>query len=131
MLQSGAGQKARAQVKVTTSWNKKTYTDVADEEGKWSVKVVTPVAGGPYTIIISDGDPVTLKNILIGEVWLCSGQSNMEMPMKGFKDQPVSGSNDAIFNSSNEQIRIYTVPRAVEKICKRHQQKFCLEKCYA
>ncbi|MGG9960892.1 sialate O-acetylesterase [Ferruginibacter sp. SUN106] len=110
--------KARAQVKVTTSWNKKTYIDVADEEGKWNVKVATPVAGGPYSIIVSDGDPLTIKNILIGEVWLCSGQSNMEMPMKGFKDQPIIGSNDAVFNSTNEQIRIYTVPRAVERFTK-------------
>ena len=41
----------------------------------------------PYTITISDGEPVTLTNVLIGEVWLCSGQSNMEMPVKGFRGQ--------------------------------------------
>ena len=76
---------------------------------------MTPAAGGPYSISISDGEPLTIKNILIGEVWLCSGQSNMEMPMKGFKDQPINGSNDAIFNSNNEQVRIYTIPRAVER----------------
>jgi sialate O-acetylesterase len=67
---------------------------------------------------ISDGDPMIVKDILIGEVWICSGQSNMEMPLKGFKDQPIRGSNDAIFNSFNEQIRIYTVPRAVERFTK-------------
>ena len=107
--------KPGASIKTTTSWNKKTYTSTADEKGKWNVKVMTPAAGGPYSISISDGEPLTIKNILIGEVWLCSGQSNMEMPMKGFKDQPINGSNDAIFNSTNEQIRIYTVPRAVER----------------
>jgi sialate O-acetylesterase len=49
--------------------------------------------------------------VLIGEVWLCSGQSNMEMPMKGFKGQPVIGSNEAILISTNKNIRVYTVPR--------------------
>lgn len=105
-------------VKITTSWNKKSYNATADEKGKWMIKVATPVAGGPYSIIISDGEPVTIKDVLIGEVWFCSGQSNMEMPMKGFKDQPIIGSNDAIFNSTNDQIRIYTVPRAVERFTK-------------
>jgi len=110
--------KPSATVKVSTSWNKKMYAATADSKGKWSVKVATPVASGPYTITISDGEPLIIKNILIGEVWLCSGQSNMEMPMKGFKDQPIYGSNDAIFNSTNEQIRVYTVPRAVERFTK-------------
>jgi len=102
-------------IKINTSWNKKNYTANVEANGKWSIKVATPVAGGPYSITISDGEALTIKNILIGEVWLCSGQSNMEMPMKGFKDQPIIGSNDVIFNSTNDQIRIYTVPRAVER----------------
>lgn len=102
-------------VRVTTSWNKKTFSVQTDNNSKWSVKVPTPGAGGPYSISISDGKTVQINNILIGEVWLCTGQSNMEMPMKGFKDQPIAGSNDAVFNSTNAQIRIYTVPRAVER----------------
>lgn len=107
--------KPGAAIKITTSWNKRSYAATADEKGKWNVKVTTPAAGGPYTMSVSDGEPVTIKNILIGEVWLCSGQSNMEMALKGFKDQPIIGSNDAIFNATNDQLRIYTVPRAVER----------------
>ncbi len=107
--------KPAADIKIITSWNKKNYTVRADDNGRWTVKIITPAAGGPYSISVSDGEPVILNNILIGEVWLCSGQSNMEMPMKGFKDQPITGSNDAIFNSTNDQLRIYTVPRAVER----------------
>ncbi len=107
--------KPGAIIRTTTSWNKRSYTVTADDKGKWNVKVTTPVAGGPYSISISDGEPVTINNILIGEVWLCGGQSNMEMPMKGFRDQPVIGSNDAIFNSTNDQLRVYTIPRAVER----------------
>jgi sialate O-acetylesterase len=110
--------KAGSTVKLSSSWNKKNYTTTANDKGKWKLKITTPVAGGPYEITISDGKAVTIKNILIGEVWLCSGQSNMEMPMKGFRDQPIKNSNDAIFNSTNDQIRIYTVPRAVEKSAK-------------
>jgi sialate O-acetylesterase len=106
--------KAGTLVTITTSWNKKKYTTTADASGKWKTKIVTPAAGGPYDITINDGTPTVLKNVLIGEVWLCSGQSNMEMPMKGFKDQPILGSNDAIFNSANDNIRLYTVPRSVK-----------------
>ena len=103
-------------VQLTTSWNKKRYSTTADSEGKWKTKIATPDAGGPYEISISDGSPVTIKNILIGEVWLCSGQSNMEMPMKGFRDQPILNSNDAILNSANDNIRLYIVPRSVQRL---------------
>jgi sialate O-acetylesterase len=110
--------KPNTSIKVITSWNKKNYTTIANEKGKWTIKVATPIAGGPYSISISDGTPIIIKNILIGEVWFCSGQSNMEMPMKGFKDQPIKNSNDAVFNATNDQIRVYTVPRAVERFAK-------------
>ncbi|GHT59832.1 9-O-acetylesterase [Bacteroidia bacterium] len=72
------------EVKITTSWNNQTYKVKADKAGKWMVKVNTPNAGGPYSIVISDGKSLTLNNILIGEVWICSGQSNMEMPLAGW-----------------------------------------------
>lgn len=99
-------------VRIQTSWDKRTYTAKAAPSGRWLVKVATPGAGGPYDITISDGSPLTLHNVLIGEVWLCGGQSNMEMPMKGFRGQPIIGSNDAILHSKNNKIRVYTVPRS-------------------
>lgn len=99
---------------ITTSWNNKKYTAQPDSKGKWKVAVATPKAGGPYDITISDGQIVKIKNILIGEVWICSGQSNMEMPLKGFSNQPINHSNDIIFNSSNDQIRLYNVPRSTQ-----------------
>ena len=98
-------------VKVTSSWDKKSYSTKADANGKWKVFLKTPAAGGPYELTVSDGQIVRLNNVLVGEVWLCSGQSNMEMPMKGFKGQPVIGSNEAILKSGNKNIRVYTVPR--------------------
>ena len=103
-------------VQIITSWNKKKYSTATNAEGKWKIKIATPAAGGPYKITITDGTALTIKNILIGEVWLCSGQSNMEMAMKGFKDQPILNSNDAVFNAANDNIRLYTVPRSVQRL---------------
>ena len=71
-------------VEVTTSWDQKKYKVQADPQGKWKTEVVTPVAGGPYSITISDGKKVKLSNVMIGEVWVCSGQSNMEMQVEGW-----------------------------------------------
>ncbi|MGI6242225.1 MAG: sialate O-acetylesterase [Prevotella sp.] len=70
--------KAGKKVVITTSWDNRKYAIKADSQGKWVVRVHTPTAGGPYTVKIDDGKPVTLHNVLIGEVWLCGGQSNME-----------------------------------------------------
>src|SRR6266568_2698187 len=64
-------------VLVVTSWNNKKYTALPDVYGRWKIKFATPAYGGPYTITITDGEALTLKNIMIGEVWICSGQSNM------------------------------------------------------
>jgi sialate O-acetylesterase len=99
-------------VKVITSWNKKSYSVRAGSDGKWKVNVATPEAGGPYEVIISDSKALKLKNVMIGEVWVCSGQSNMEMPVKGYFNQPVTGSNEAIATSSNKSIRMFTVTKA-------------------
>ena len=74
--------KAGKTVKVTVSWSDAVYTVKADKNGRWLVKVKTPKAGyTPLSITFDDGDQVTLKNILSGEVWVCGGQSNMEMPL--------------------------------------------------
>lgn len=99
-------------VKVTTSWNKRSYSAKAGSDGRWKIKVSTPSAGGPYEVAISEGNTVKFKNVMIGEVWVCSGQSNMEMPMKGYMNQPIFGSNEAIATSSNSMIRLFTVTKA-------------------
>lgn len=99
-------------VKVKTSWDRKTYTAKPDTEGEWSVKVATPEAGGPYEISISDGSTLTLSNILIGEVWFCAGQSNMEMPVQGFDRQPVKGCTDVIARAKESTpIRMFLADR--------------------
>ena len=100
-------------VSVKTSWNSKIYKTKADNQGKWRVELQTPIAGGPYTIEVNQGkETIAVKNVLIGEVWLCSGQSNMEMPLKGFQGQPVKNGNEIIVRSTNNNIRLITIPRA-------------------
>jgi sialate O-acetylesterase len=102
-----AGENSK--VKVYTSWNKQTSVTTSDSKGNWLLQVNTAGAGGPYEIVISDGEEVALKNILIGEVWFCSGQSNMEMPMKGFDRQPLKGANNVIAKAKpNVPIRMFT-----------------------
>ena len=98
-------------VEVTTSWDNKTYSTKTDSTGKWKLKVHTPVAGGPYDITITDGTPFKLSDVLIGEVWVCSGQSNMAMTFKGFINQPVLGANKTVALSTNNSIRLFTVKR--------------------
>jgi sialate O-acetylesterase len=67
------------QVNITGSWDNSSTTGVINNIGKWSFKIKTPVAGGPYTVRISSaGGEIILNDVMIGEVWLCSGQSNME-----------------------------------------------------
>ncbi|QEH41933.1 sialate O-acetylesterase [Chitinophaga sp. XS-30] len=102
-----------AKVKITTSWNGKSYTAQAGSDSLWQVSVSTPAAGGPFNITFDDGEKLVLKNILIGEVWVCSGQSNMSMPVKGFRNQPVEGSNDLLMTAKNPDIRLFQVTRQV------------------
>ena len=97
------GESDAKSVSITTSWDKKTYkTNV--ENGKWKVVLKTPVYGGPYTISINDGTIKMLNNILIGEVWLCSGQSNMEMPLEGWGK--INNYKEEIANANYPQLRL-------------------------
>jgi sialate O-acetylesterase len=104
---------ANSRLELVTSWDQQQRAVTTDAQGRWRVRVDTPVAGGPYSIRLQQGEELlTLSDLLIGEVWLCSGQSNMEMPMKGFKNQPVANANMDILRSNNPQIRLFTVKRA-------------------
>ena len=109
--------KADANKKVTiiVSWQKGKIQTVADNDGKWAVKVATPAASwDKHTITISDGEAVTLEDILIGDVWVTSGQSNMEMPLKGWGGQPVENANEYVYSAAKyaDKIRLFTVQKA-------------------
>jgi sialate O-acetylesterase len=98
------------EVLVRGNWGSEALS-VADADGNWKVYIKTPEAGGPYTVDISGTAQITYKNVLIGEVWFCSGQSNMFMKLRGFYGQPINGGNDAILNSRNPKIRLFHVER--------------------
>jgi len=95
---------------IATSWNKAKIKAITNDKGDWMIKVKTTDAGGPYVITIaSRKEKITLDNILLGEVWLCSGQSNMDAPIAGFGDQPIKGSNDFLFEADNNSLRLFNV----------------------
>jgi sialate O-acetylesterase len=101
-----------AYVKVTASWGVKGTTK-SDKDGNWLMTIATPAASFTlYTITVSDGEPVTINNVLIGEVWLCSGQSNMEMTFTGVWGSPVIGANQTIAESGlYPNLRLFTVEK--------------------
>ena len=107
--------KANGQVVITTSWDKKIHSIKANAAGKWKLNVVTPMASGPFEITFNDGEKLILKNILIGEVWVCSGQSNMEMPLKG-NSSPILNASEIIMNADNPSLRLFKVGRATSAL---------------
>ena len=87
---------AGQELTISGSWGTKSSTR-ADANGVWKTKMTTPEAGGPYILkIVTSDSTIVIKDVLIGEVWLASGQSNMEMPVKGWPP------NDVIRNSTTE-----------------------------
>ncbi|KAA6342687.1 hypothetical protein EZS27_009589 [termite gut metagenome] len=97
---------------VKSSWDGEEYQVTADLSGKWSVKLKTPSFGGPYEVIItSKKNTIKLRNILIGEVWVCSGQSNMEMPVAGWGQ--VDNYEQEIASADYPQIRLLTIEKAI------------------
>jgi sialate O-acetylesterase len=98
----------KEEVKITPSWNNQEYKVVANNHAYWTVSIPTPKEGGPFTISLKGYNEITLKNVLIGEVWLCSGQSNMEMnPNWGIKN----GEEEAK-KATNLNIRFFSVEKA-------------------
>lgn len=96
-------------IAVTGTWNNKTVKTVTNGNKKWSLKLNTPPAktdGTSYSLTIKGPNIITLNNILIGEVWLLSGQSNMEMPLGGWSGAPVEGSAQAIASANYPNIRL-------------------------
>ncbi len=106
----GTSTSVGKELRVNTSWNNKNYQVEVDQQGGWQVYLETPKYGGPYQITINDGDQLILKNILIGEVWFCSGQSNMEMPLAGWGK--INNFEQEIKAANFPNIRILQIPKA-------------------
>lgn len=80
----------------------------AGKDGKWriNIEVSSEITGGPYTLTIKGKNTITLKDVYVGEVWICSGQSNMEFHLSG-----AHNAKEAIAKAKNPKIRLFTVPR--------------------
>lgn len=92
---------------ITTSWNNKVDSTKGDAMAKWQLQIETPTAGGPYTITIKGANTIILQNVMIGEVWVCSGQSNMEMNYYWGLPQMKEDIPAAV----NSNIRFFHVPK--------------------
>jgi sialate O-acetylesterase len=106
-----AGEK----ISISSSWLDKRIRIRADTSGKWMVEVKTTNSLDPQTIEIKGKtSDILLENILFGEVWLTSGQSNMEQPVQGYVGQPTFGSQEAIVHAANDNLRLFTVAKEAD-----------------
>lgn len=103
---------ANEDITIDASWLKEKLNIKADKNGDWRIEVMTTNSKDAQTInITSKESNITLNNILFGEVWLCSGQSNMQQSLAGYNGQPTFGSVLATANSNNPNLRLFTVKR--------------------
>jgi sialate O-acetylesterase len=93
---------------VTVEFQGKSSTAVADAGGKWMARLGPFEAGGPFTLTIKGPQSVTLNNVLIGDVWLASGQSNMEMGLT-----KVANADEEVAHANYPMIRLYSVPKVI------------------
>jgi sialate O-acetylesterase len=99
-------------ITITLGWNNERLSAITEPDGEWHLTVKTPSAGGPYSIQIND---TLLSNIMIGEVWLCSGQSNMQMSVCEAMD-----AEKEIKSAENPSLRLFTVSRQFSEIPKKN-----------
>jgi len=102
------------EITVSGSWGEETST-TSDADGNWRLNLSTPSAGGPFEVkIVTLDSTITLNDVLIGEVWLASGQSNMEMPLQGFLPrEPVDNYKEEVAAANYPEIRYFDMARAI------------------
>lgn len=93
-------------ISINPGWTKETTSIKTDASGKWKLSIQTPSAGGPYTITVNGYNSIVLKDVLVGEVWVCSGQSNMVFSLKSSNEASAE-----IAVSDFPQIRYFSVKR--------------------
>lgn len=108
---------------VTVKFGDKTATTKADKNGKWKASVMPPHYGGPYTVSIKGSQSAELTDILVGDVWVCSGQSNMEMGIKAVKNGPTETAQ-----ANNPNIRLFLADKSASsspQIINKGEWKVC------
>ena len=107
-----ATAKKGATVKITASWDQQTVKVQADKQtGAFAFDLRVPRAGGPFTITFDDGKKLVLEDVMAGEVWFCSGQSNMEMPVKGWGK--VKNWEQEVAAANHPLVRLFQVEKTV------------------
>lgn len=100
--------KPNSKVTIKTGWDNMKVCTQSDNDGNWATEIRTPAYGGPFDIVVSDDTSKVLNDVYVGEVWFCSGQSNMEMPLMGFTGQPVENSHEMIVGANGHRnIRLF------------------------
>ena len=108
-----ATAKKGATVKITTSWNGQMTKVQADKQtGAFDFDLQVPKAGGPYTLTFDDGKKLVLENVMAGEVWFCSGQSNMQMPLHSNWASVLNWQQE-VANANHPLVRLFQVDRVV------------------
>jgi sialate O-acetylesterase len=102
---------ASEKITIRTSWDTTTYTTTATPEARWQIALKTPAAGGPHRITIQGNNKIELEDVMIGEVWLCSGQSNMEWSGDNGLPQTIAEMPQA----TQKEIRFFHVPRTTSR----------------
>jgi sialate O-acetylesterase len=97
--------------KVAVEFHGASRAAAGDSQGNWSVYLPPEPAGGPYRLTVTASNRIVLDDVLLGDVWLASGQSNMEMPLKGFGGAPLKNSAEEIAGAGHPQIRLIHIPR--------------------
>jgi sialate O-acetylesterase len=97
--------------KVSVSLNGTSRDVAGDGVGNWSVYLPPAAAGGPYQLTVAADNKIVLDDVWMGDVWFASGQSNMEMPMKGFDGAPLKDSAEEIAHATQPQIRLLVIPK--------------------
>ena len=105
---------ADANEKINVKFNHQTKSVTADNNGNWKINLDKENAGGPYQLIVQGNNTVTFNNVLVGEVWVCSGQSNMEMPIEGWGK--VNNYEQEIAAANYPEIRHIKIPNTVNTI---------------
>ncbi len=94
---------------VSLPWDSQECRVQTGKDGKWMVKVKTPHSGGPYEMTIKAANTIIIKDVLIGQVWLCSGQSNMFMPIGGidWAPQGVENADEVLAKPQQPMLRLF------------------------